>query len=131
MALTAAQLSDMQIDLAISDDESVFTDEELERLFERSGSDYNLAVYYGWRQLLSASAKWVDYRVAQTAVSRGQAFDHILQMVAFWASESKSADDQLLSAGLNQVPTIHKRKPLDEYHHDGYFKRGRWYPYAR
>lgn len=127
MPLTAAQIIDFQGDLDIDDSESVFTNEELERFYARASDDYNLAVYFAWRRLLGASAKWVDYRVAQTAVSKSQAFDHILQMVAFWASESKSADDQLISAGLNQVPTIFKRKPMDEYPHDGYYRRGRWY----
>src|SRR5690554_6869746 len=114
MSLSAQQLADMQADLAIGDDESVFTDAELERLFERANSDYNLAVYYGWRQILAGSAKWIDYRVAQTQVSRSQAFDHLLKMVEFWGNESRSTANQLRSMGINSVPTVHKPKPLDE-----------------
>lgn len=133
MALTAQQILDIRADLGIGASgaaDEIFSDTELNVLFDRAGSDYNTAVYFGWRQILANSVKYIDYRVAQTSISRSQAFDHILRMVAFWAAESKSADDQLLSAGLNQVPTSHKRKPMDEYHHDGYFKRGRWYPYG-
>lgn len=131
MALTAEQLIDMQADLAIGDDETVFTDEELERLFERAGDDYSLAVYYGWRQILSGAAAWIDYKVAQTSVSRSQAFDHIKAMVAFWAAESRTTANQVQIVGANPVPTVFKPRPMDDtYRRDGYYKRGRWIPYA-
>lgn len=132
MSLTTTQRTDMQGDLSIGSDQSVFTNDELDRFYERAGSDYNTAVYYGWRQILAGSAKWVDYQVAQTKVSRSQAFAQIKQMVDFWAAESKAADDQLLSAGIAPVPTQHKPLPADHSaRSDGYFRRGRWYPYGR
>lgn len=131
MALTDAQRTDMQADLAISDDESVFTNEELERLFARAGEDYSTAVYYGWRQILSGAAKWVDYQVAQTKVSRAQAFDHIKAMVEFWAGESRTTANQVQILGANPVPTVFKPRPMDDcYRRDGYYRRGRWYPNA-
>lgn len=114
MALTPAQLTDMYGDLAIGDDESVFTDVQLEQFFQRAGEDYNLAVYYGWRQILASSAKWVDYAVAQTKVSRSQAFDHIKAMVGFWADESRTNANQLAIVGMNPVPTVHKARPMDD-----------------
>lgn len=130
-ALTAEQLADMQADLAIGSDQSVFTDAELQRLYDRASSDYNLAVYYGWRQIAADASRWVNYRVAQTQVDRGAAFDHIKAMVAFWGNESKAADDQLLSAGIGPVPSNHKPRPADDtYHTRGYYRRGRWWPYA-
>lgn len=115
MALSATQLADFQADLAISNDETVFTDEELERLFERAESNYNLAVYYGWRQVLAGSAKWVNYRVAQTQVDKAQAFDHIKAMVAFWADESRTTANQVAIVGMRPVPTVWKNEPADEY----------------
>lgn len=133
MALSAQQILDMRADLGIGASgaaDEIFSDAELNVLYDRAGSDYNLAVYYGWRQILANSVKYIDYKVAQTSISRSQVFQHIKDMVAFWAAESKSADDQLLSAGLNQVPPKLKPKPADEYHHNGYFRRGRWYPYV-
>lgn len=113
--LTPEQLADLQADLGIDDTEAVFTDAELQRLYDRAGSDHNLSVYYGWRQVLSASAKWVDYKVAQTSVSRSQAFDHIKAMVEFWAGESRNAANQVRIMGLNGIPTRHKAKPSDQY----------------
>lgn len=113
MALTADQLSDFQLDLGIGTDETVFTDEELERLFTRAGDDYPTAVYYAWRQLLAGAAKYIDYRVAQTEEKRSQAWQHIKDMVAYWKGESeKSLNTQGLAiAGLNGIPPRHKEFP--------------------
>lgn len=124
--LTAEQITDMQADLAIGDDESVFTNDELQRLYDRGGDDYNLAVYYGWRQILSASAKWVDYQVAQTKVSRSQAFEQIKVMVGFWQGESRSAANQVKIMGAVPVPTRHKPKPADAYPRPRKLRRGVW-----
>lgn len=115
MALTSEQLADLQADLGIDDSQSVFTDDELERLFERASGDYNLTVYYGWRQILSGATAWVDYRVAQTSVSRSQAFAHIKDMVAFWGNESRSTANQVRIMGMVPVPTRWKDKPSDAY----------------
>lgn len=109
--LTATQLADMQGDLGIDNTEAVFTDEELQRLYDRAEDDYALAVYYGWRQLLGASAKYIDYKVAQTSISRSQAFQHIKDMVAFWGDESRSTANQVRIMGAVPVPTKHKPKP--------------------
>lgn len=119
---------DMQQDLAIGHDQSVFTNDELERLYVRAEEDYNLAVYYGWRQILAGSAKWVDYQVAQTKVSKSQAFDQIKAMVTFWGNESRSTANQVRIMGAVPVPTNHKPKPADAYRPER--GRRRIYPYA-
>lgn len=128
--LTAAQTLDMLSDLAAGDIGDVFTQDELQRFYDRAGDDYNLAVYYGWRQILGNSAAWVDYAVAQTKVSRSQAFDHILRMVALWGDESRTLANQVKIVGMRPVPTKHKPVPADMTHMHGYFRRGRWYPYG-
>lgn len=118
MALTAQQILDIRGDLGIGASGSatqIFTDDELNNLFDRAGSDYNLAVYYGWRQTLANSTRWLDYQVAQTKVSRSQAFDHIKAMVAFWGDESRTTANQVAFVGMRPVPTIHKDHPADEY----------------
>lgn len=118
MALSAQQILDIRADMNLGPSGSateIFSDVELNALFDRAASDYNLTVYYGWRQILAGSAAWVDYKVAQTSVSRSQAFDHILRMVAFWGAESRSAANQVRILGANPVPTIHKPVPADEY----------------
>lgn len=115
MALTSDQLSDLQGDLGIGADEAVFTDAELERLFARAGEDYATAVYYAWRQLLAASTKYIDYRVAQTDEKRSQAYTHIKEMVAAWkdlAAESTNSQGVAV-LGLTSVPPRYKEYPYD------------------
>lgn len=113
--LTDAQTLDMLEDLAAGALGSLFSQEELQRFFDRADGNYNLAIYYGWRQILANSALWIDYRVAQTSVSRSQAFDHIRVMLSFWQNESITAANQLLSVGMAPVPTKFKPRPGDDY----------------
>lgn len=113
MALTTDQLADLQADLGIDDSEAVFTDAELERLFARAGEDYPTAVYYAWRQLLAASTKYIDYRVAQTEEKRSQVYSHIKDMVAYWGAESdKSTNVQGVKiVGMTEIPPRRKEEP--------------------
>lgn len=111
MALTADQLADLQADLGISDDEAVFTDAELERLFARAEEDYNTAVYLAWRQVLGGAVNWIDYKVAQTSISRDQAWKHVKEMVAFWQAESRTAGNQVRILGLTEIPPRMKDDP--------------------
>lgn len=127
MALTADQTTDMLADLAAGALGDVFSQVELDRLYERAGEDYSLAVYYGWRQIAANSAAWIDYKVAQTSVSRSQAFDHIQAMLKFWGDESRTTANQLISAGMRGVPTKWKNVPADE-HCPPYGRRWRAWP---
>jgi len=111
MALTTDQLADFQADLGVDDSEAVFTDVELNRLFDRAESDYNTAVFLAWRQLLAAATKYIDYRVAQTEEKRAQVFAHIQKMVVFWAEESRTAANQMKIVGMADVPTRRKEEP--------------------
>ena len=122
MALTSDQLSDLQLDLGITDDESVFTNDELERLFTRASEVYNTAVYLGWRALMADAAKLYAYSVAQTKVSKEQVFDHVKAMVEFWQTESRTNSNQVAIVGMNPIPTQWKDRPADENCRNG----GRW-----
>lgn len=113
MALTAAQLTDMQGDLGITADQTVFTDAELNRLYERASSDYSTAVYLGFRQLLADANKFFDYRAGQTQVSRSQVRKHLMEMVSFWKDEAKTSGNQMRILGLNEIPPRWKDEPAD------------------
>jgi len=115
MALTADQLSDFQSDLGISNDEAVFTDAELERLFARAGEVYESAVYMAWRQIFAQATKYIDYKVAQTEEKRSQVWDHIKAMMAHWKTEADAASGSqgALLLGLNVIPTRSKEEPYD------------------
>lgn len=88
MALTSEQLADMQADLGIGADEKVFTDAELNRLFARSSSDFNLAVAIGFRQLMADTAKFNDYTAGQSSEKKSQVFDHVKAMYELWLREA-------------------------------------------
>jgi hypothetical protein len=126
--LTADQTTDMLGDLAAGAIGDVFDQNELQRLYDRAGGSYELAVYYGWRQIYAESTKWVDYQVAQTKVSRSQAAAGIKDMLELWQSEARVADNQLVSAGMRPVPTNWKNIPADEYfgRRRGVYVNGRW-----
>lgn len=128
--LTDDQTFDMLADLAAGELDDVFEQDELQRFYDRAEDDYNTAVYYGWRQILANSASWVDYRVAQTSVSRSQAFEHIKAMLEFWQAESRTNANQLQILGMNGVPTKLKQRPADDCYPSGYLRRGRYIPYG-
>ncbi len=109
--LTAEQRADMQADLGISTDEAVFTDEELDRLYERAEGDYNLAVYFGYRQLLAQANKFHDYTAGMTKVQRQQMRQNIAESMAFWKEEARVAANQLRIVGALEVPPRGKDKP--------------------
>lgn len=113
MALTTDQLTDFQGDLGIDDSEAVFTDAELERLFQRAGEVYATAVWYAWRQLLAASTKYIDYKVAQTEEKRSQVHAHIKEMVSYWGAESDKATNTqgVRIVGLTEIPPRVKEEP--------------------
>ena len=108
MALTATQRTDMQGDLGISDDEAVFTNAELDRLYARAGNDYNLAVYFGYRQLLAQANKFFNYTEGMTSVQRKQMRDNIASSMEFWKAEARV---QVRMIGLNPIPPRDKDAP--------------------
>lgn len=111
MALTTTQRSDMQRDLGITVSQTVFTNIELDRLLERAEDDYNSAVYLGWRQLLSDTAKFFNYTAGQTRIERAAVFDHVKTMVEFWKDESRTAANQMRIVGVTEAPPRWKEEP--------------------
>lgn len=80
MALTTEQRTDMQADLGIAADEGVFTDAELDRLYERAAADYDVAMVYALDQLLMDAAKFNDYTAGSSSEKKSQVFDHLLKV---------------------------------------------------
>lgn len=111
MALSEDQKRDMQADLGIDHTEAVFIDFELDRLYERAGSDYNTAVYLGWRQIMADTAKFFSYSTWQTRVDKDKVFDHVEKMVKFWQTESKTNANQLRIVGMTTIPPVLKDVP--------------------
>lgn len=88
MSLTTAQRTDMQADLGISNDQAVFTNAELDRLYERASSDYELAMCYALDQLLMDAAKLNDYTAGASSEKKSQVFDHLKDVRAAWGQRA-------------------------------------------
>ena len=84
MALTADQLSDFQKDLGIGSGGDVLTDDELNRFYSRTSSNYEKAMVLALRQILTSAAKFHDYAIGDTKRSKSQVFDHLKEMYGIW-----------------------------------------------
>ena len=110
MALTATQRADSQGDLGIGSDEAVFTNDELDRLYARAGNDYNLAVYFGYRQLLAQANKFHNYTEGMTRVERVQMRENIADSMKFWKDEAR-IEVGVKMVGLLSIPPSDKDAP--------------------
>lgn len=112
MALTSEQRADLQADLGLSSDQTVFTDAELDRLYTRAEENYAAAVYLGWQQILANTTKFFNYTAGQTSIQRSQVFDHVRAMVQHWGDQvDKQGGNQLRVVGANPIPPRHKETP--------------------
>ena len=91
MALSAAQLTDIQADIGIGSDESVFTDDELNRLYARADSDYSLAVLYAIRQILTNAARFHDLTRGDDSDKKQQVFANLEKIYDKWVTETGGA----------------------------------------
>ena len=105
--LTSDQLSDMQADLGISNDESVFTDAELNRLFTRADSDYETTVAYAYRQLWANALKFTKYTQGRSSEDRTAIRDALKDAMSYWEQKAGIAGGKLsfgtIKLGLDQV----------------------------
>ena len=96
MALTVTQLADFQADLGISDDEAVFTDAALNRLYARAGDNYELGVAYALRQLWTNAIRFNDYTAGYTAEKKSQVREGL----------KEAYDDWMEKAGYGAPPVV-------------------------
>lgn len=128
MALSSDQLSDFQADLGISTDQSVFTDTQLNRLYERAGSNYNKAVMFAIRQILMDAAKFNDYVAGQTHENKSQIFMQLKDMYAIYQAAVR-AGNQVRITGIRPVPPPVVDSPADGEPADEKARRHADYPY--
>lgn len=112
--LTAAQLADMQADLAITNDESVFLDSELQRIYDRAGGNYARAITIAIRQLLMNATKFNDYSAGQTTERKQQIFQNLQGMYKVWEDEWRSTSNQVRIVGARPVPPVVTEYPYTE-----------------
>jgi len=105
--LSSDQLGDMQGDLGISDDESVFTDDELNRLFTRADGDYDLGMVYALDQLLMDAAKLNDYMAGSSSEKKSQVFAQLEKMRKLWGTRA-GVGAGILRAGVIDLDFMEK-----------------------
>lgn len=105
--LTSELRMDMQADLGIGSAQTVFTNSELDRLYTRAESDYDLAMVYALDQLMMDAAKLNDYRAGSSSESKGQVFEHLRAMRALWAERAGVTGGKLV-AGVADLDFMEK-----------------------
>lgn len=112
--LTADQLSDFQSDMGISDDETVFTDDELNRLYTRAESDYDAAIILALWQLLVNTAKFFDFVSGFTRQEQDTIFENTHKLFEL-RRKMYAGKYQVRIMGLEIIPPYLKSEPLDSY----------------
>jgi hypothetical protein len=108
-SLSSAQRTDLRAD--IGDDGTVFTNDELDRLYTRAESNYDLAVVLALRQLLANAAKLHDYRLAQSMENMSQVFGHLKHVLAYRENVVVGAQRQVKLFGARRIPPPDREEP--------------------
>lgn len=111
MALSDADLTYVQGQLGITDNQNVFTDDELNDYYTRAG-DLAGAIAIGFEMLRVNAAKLVNYTAGQTSEDQGTLFDRFEKLITYWRARSSSKTPLIL--GLRRVPPTNKELPATE-----------------
>jgi hypothetical protein len=87
-AATAEQLADLRADLADTAASPAFSDDDLERLWQRAGGRHERACYLAVRQLLMQANRFHDYMLGQGATDqkKSQVRKHLADMLEVFAA---------------------------------------------
>lgn len=98
MALTSTQLTRMRNSLGDTGDTQVFTNNELNDLYDQATEDaetgenpFNRAVWYGYEALAASASKLTDYAQNATDEKRSQIFSQVNKMLAYWKNKTEDA----------------------------------------
>jgi len=112
MAITAQELADLQADAALGTDETVFTDAELSRIWDRVAGttgtiQHEAALALVYRQLLADSVKFHDYVAGASSEKLSQIYDHLKAQYAMY----KPSLDTALSRSSQFATSVLVSKP--------------------
>jgi hypothetical protein len=122
MSITAQQLADLQADSAIGTDESIFTDAELSRIWDRvsgAGSDtiqHEAALALIFRQLLADANKFHDYKAGASEEKLSQIRANLKDQYEMYAPSLETAlsrSTQMSTGVLTPKPHQERTDPLD------------------
>ncbi len=107
MALSAQQLTDLRADLADEAADPAFTDDELNRLYERADSDYTRTKVLAIKQLLMNTVKFYKYVAGFTRQEPDTVFDHLKTMLELELASVNNAK----IVGMALVPPPNRTTP--------------------
>lgn len=122
MSITAQQLADLQADSAIGTDESIFTDAEISRIWDRvagAGSDtiqHEAALALIFRQLLADANKFHDYKAGASEEKLSQIRANLKDQYEMYAPSLETAlsrSTQMATGVLTTKPHQERTDPLD------------------
>jgi hypothetical protein len=110
--LTAQQQNDIRRDLGIPDgNQTVFTDAEFDRLYERAEGSYEQMLVLALRQLLMDAAKRNSYVAGQTSEKLNEVFDNLYRMLDYYETRVIQGSRQIRVVGSRPVPHEHHDRP--------------------
>lgn len=116
LVLTPDQLSDIQMDLDIGDDQLVFTDAELNRFYNRAAGVFYKTEVLAFRVLLASSSKWVNYTEGQTQEDRSDRFKQVQATLTYLETTVlQGTNGQYKMVHIRPVPTPCRDRPYDRY----------------
>lgn len=127
MQLTEEELRDFHADIGISDDQSVFTDAELQRLYVRSNGNYRKAVILAIKQILADATKLTNYKVGQVQEGQDKVFEHLKDLLDILNKEyNNEVRTPVRIFGISPIPPAEREIPYDQYDSHNSYKRSRY-----
>ena len=111
MAITADQISDFRKDVGDNGSTEVFSDEEIERLFERCEEDYQKMVVLGFDQILADAAKLHDYAAGQSRETLSQVVKNLERARDRAQEKYRENQGQIRFVGSRIIPPKTRQEP--------------------
>lgn len=115
-AMTDAQRTRLQRKLDITDDETVFTDLELDDIWDEAGEVFDIAHVIGIREIAFSATKLNSYTAGQTSEEIGETFNRLMAFLKYYEDTVAGAGNQVLILGTGVVPPFEKEVPAGHEH---------------
>lgn len=104
MALDDTILARLRADLDDFGGDPVFSDDELEALYDAADSRYAQTVVLAINRLLMSAVKLEDYKKAHEELKGQEVYNRLKDMQGLWLDEQKRADTQVALVGMQSRP---------------------------
>lgn len=119
MSISAQQLADLQADAGLDDSESVFTDAELSRIWDRVAGASNETLQHEaalaliFRQLLADATKFHDWKAGASEEKLSQIYDHLKKQYEMYKPSLDNALSRSTEFSMNTLkPRPHQDRTM-------------------